>query len=318
MQLIRFILDKINNLGVLEYLVTLEIAKQKQAENKVTVDDKDIQTQIDQIKAMFSNDETAFANALKQQNLTLDSLKQNLEEQTLLNKSVDVVTKDATTTAAQVQSYYEAHKADYVTGETRTARHILFAPKVDTSTASSNASSTAQPTQADWDKAKALAERVRAEIVAGADFAAEAKKYSDDPGTKDNGGELGAVPKGEMVKEFDDVLFSLKKGEISQPVKTQYGYHLIQVTEITPAKQQTLDEVRAQIQSQLLDQEKKAIWNAWLAKAKEQLHVVYKQGMEPTTTTTAAAGSGSTASSSSNGGATPTTATSQPTSTTKK
>ena len=91
-----------------------------------------------------------------------------------------------------------------------------------------------------------------------------------------------------MVPEFETSVFGLKKGDISQPIKTQYGYHLIQVTDITPAKQQTFDEVKEQIKTQLLDPKKAAAWDVWLAKMKTELKVVLKGGMELTTTTTAA------------------------------
>jgi len=105
------------------------------------------------------------------------------------------------------------------------------------------------PTQVEWDAAQAEAEKVRGEIQNGADFAAEAKKYSDDATTKDAGGDLGLVTRGQMVPAFEEAVFSLKKGELSQPVKTQYGYHLIEVSDIVPEKQLSYDEVSENIKS---------------------------------------------------------------------
>ena len=128
---------------------------------------------------------------------------------------------------------------------------------------------------------------MRADLVGGADWTEEASKYSDDAGTKDNGGDLGTVYKGEMVAEFEDSVFSMKTDEISEPVKTIYGYHVIQVTSITEAKQYSLDEVKSDISSNLVNQEKAQVWQDWIAKTKIELGVVYKPGMELTTTTTA-------------------------------
>jgi foldase protein PrsA len=221
--------------SVLAYMVGLEVVQQKAAAlNLATVTDYDVQNQIDQIrKQSFSGDQTQFDAALKQQNMTLAQLQQSVKEQLLIQRAFSAVTRDVTTVPeADVQAYYNAHKADFYQQETRTARHILIAPlsasssTTDASTAGTT-TTTSAPTQADWDAAKAKAEKIRAEIVAGADFAAEAKQYSDDPGTKDSGGELGTISPGDMVAGFDEAVFSLKLGEISQPVKTEYGYHII-------------------------------------------------------------------------------------------
>ena len=96
------------------------------------------------------------------------------------------------------------------------------------------------------------------------------------------------VSKGQMVPEFDESVFSLAKDEISQPIKSSYGYHIIQVTEITEAKQYTLDEVKEDISSTLVNEKKGEVWQEWLDSIRTKLGVVFKAGMEPTTTTTAA------------------------------
>lgn len=267
---------------VLDYMVTLKIAETKAPSLKVTVTDKDVQDQVDQAKAMFGNDQTKFDAALKQQNITLEQLKTSFRERTLLTKVAEAVTKDITIPDANIKKYYDEHLAEFKQDESRTARHILFSPGGGTPDAGG------KYTDAQWADALAKAEKARQEILKGADFAAKAKELSNDTGTKDQGGDLGVVQKGTMVPEFETSVFSLKKGELSEPIKTQYGYHLIQVTEITPAAQQTFDQVKDKIKTQLLDPKKAAAWEAWLAKMKTELKVVLKGGMELTTTTTAA------------------------------
>jgi hypothetical protein len=101
---------------------------------------------------------------------------------------------------------------------------------------------------------------------------------------------LGEVSKGDMVPEFEASVFSLKLNEISQPIKTTYGYHIIEVTAITEAKQSTLEEVKEGITSELLAGLKKEAWQKWVDETKADVGVVYQEGMEPTTTTTTAAG----------------------------
>ncbi len=293
----------------LDYMVTLKIAEIKAPSLKVTVTDKDVQDQVDQAKAMFGNDQAKFDAALKQEQITLDQLKASFRERTLLTKAAETVTKDVAIPDAEIQKYYDQHKVEFKQDEARTSRHILFAPGGGTPDAKGTY------TDAQWADALAKAEKARQDIVKGADFAAKAKELSSDTGTKDQGGDLGVVQKGTMVPEFETSVFSLKKGEMSEPVKTQYGYHLIQVTEITPAKQQTFDEVKEKIKTQLLDPKKAAAWETWLAKMKTELKVVLKGGMELTTTTTAAGGA---ATETTVPGATATTVPAAPTTTAKQ
>jgi len=105
------------------------------------------------------------------------------------------------------------------------ARHILF--QVKTEDASN---------EAKWSEALAKAQFALEELKKGTDFAELAKKYSEDPNSKDKGGDLGFFARTQMVPEFDQVAFTLKNGEVSEPVRTQYGYHLIQVLERRPLK----------------------------------------------------------------------------------
>ena len=93
-------------------------------------------------------------------------------------------------------------------------------------------------------KTKAEAEKVQALLAADnsdANWKKVAKQYSIDPGSKDNGGSLGSFPKGRMVAEFDKVAFSLKPGTVSVPVKTQFGWHVIEVTKKTPGSTKTFE-----------------------------------------------------------------------------
>jgi len=309
---------------VLDYMITYQLAVQKAPSLNVTLTDEEAQKEIDTILTdSFGGDQAKFDAALKAQNMTLDQLKLNYKESMLLQKVYDAVTKDITTVPdADIAGYYEAHKSQYFTDETRTARHILISPtaKTDststTSTAAgSSTTTTAAPTEADWAAALATAQKVRADLVGGADWTAEAAQYSDDAGTKASGGDLGTISKGEMVAEFETAVFSMQKDEISQPVKTSYGYHVIQLAGITPAKQYTLEEVKTDISSTLVNQKKTEFWQEWATKTKAELGVVYKAGLEPTTSTTAlptatTSGPGNTTTTS--GGSTSTTAAGQP------
>jgi peptidyl-prolyl cis-trans isomerase D len=141
---------------------------------------------------------------------------------------------------AQVQDYYNSHRDQYRTPERVNARHILF--------------STANKPKEEAPKVQAQAEDVLKQIKAGGDFAELAKKYSQDTGSAVKGGDLGWVVRGQMVKNFEESVFSLKPKEISGVIGTEYGFHIIQVLEKEPAQMQPLDKVKDQIVAGLRNQ----------------------------------------------------------------
>jgi parvulin-like peptidyl-prolyl isomerase len=140
---------------------------------------------------------------------------------------------------AAVKAYYEAHKGEY---EQVTARHILIRFKDSPAPLREG-----QKDRTD-EEALAKAKEVRAALVAGGDFAEIAKKDSDDTGSGVNGGTLGAFGHGSMVKPFEDAAFALKINEVSEPIKTQFGYHIIQVQEHT---NKSLDDARPEIENKI-------------------------------------------------------------------
>jgi peptidyl-prolyl cis-trans isomerase D len=140
-------------------------------------------------------------------------------------------------TQQQIQQYYNDHLSDYEVPEQAKSRHILI--KVDPG---ADAKTDAA--------AKAKAEMVLNLLKAGGSWTDLAKKYSDDPGSKDSGGELGFAQRGRMVPEFDNAIFTQKIGDI-EIVKSQFGYHVVQVEDRQPAHTQPLNEVLPQIQAAL-------------------------------------------------------------------
>jgi peptidyl-prolyl cis-trans isomerase D len=141
-------------------------------------------------------------------------------------------------TQQQIQQYYNDHMTDYQLPEQAKSRHILI--KVD---AGADAKTDAA--------AKAKAEMVLKLLQAGGNWNDLAKKYSDDPGSKDSGGELGFAQRGRMVPEFDNAIFTQKIGDIAI-VKSQFGYHIVQVEDRQAAHTQPLNEVLPQIQAALI------------------------------------------------------------------
>ena len=133
---------------------------------------------------------------------------------------------------AALRARYEQEKSRFMSAEQRLASHILINVPAGADAATQKAAE---------QKVAALAAQAK---QPGADFAALAKANSQDPGSKDSGGDLGWVERGVMVKPFDDALFAMKAGEISGPVKTDFGYHVLQLREIKPGQGKSFEEVR--------------------------------------------------------------------------
>lgn len=144
--------------------------------------------------------------------------------------------------AEEISKAYEANKARYGEPEQRRASHILIAFKPD---------ATIEDKAKTLEKAKAIAEQAK---KLPSSFAGLAKKNSDDPGSASKGGDLGYFGRGMMVKPFEDAAFSMGVGELSDPVLSEFGYHIIRLTDIRPGKMKTLEQVRPEIEDELKKQ----------------------------------------------------------------
>ncbi|MET3461892.1 SurA N-terminal domain-containing protein [Variovorax atrisoli] len=191
--------------------------------SKVTVSDADIETYYKDHTAQFQAPEQASIEYLV---LDLDAAKKNV----VVNE-------------ADLKTYYEQNASRFGTKEERRASHILI-----TAPASAPA--------ADREKAKAKAEQLLAEVKKAPNtFAEVARKNSQDPGSAEKGGDLDFVTRGAMVKPFEDAMFALKKGEISGVVETEFGYHIIHLTDVKPAVVPPFEQVRATIENEMRSQQ---------------------------------------------------------------
>jgi parvulin-like peptidyl-prolyl isomerase len=224
-----------------EFLVQREQFAQEAADLDIEVTEKEIDARLKQIKQQyFGGDQKKYEKQLKDQGLTEAQVRNDVNAQIVQEELFNEVTKGIKVSDADVTKYYNDNKAQYGTPETREVRHILV-------------------------KTKAKADSLFTQLKAGGDFAALAKKNSTDPGSKDNGGKL-TITKGQTVAPFDQTAFLLKKNEVSRPVKTEYGFHIIQpLSAVKPAKTQALDKnLRAQIRQQLLTTKKQESMTKWV------------------------------------------------------
>jgi parvulin-like peptidyl-prolyl isomerase len=255
---------------VVQFLVQREQFEQEAAALDVKITDKQVDARLEQIqKQYFGGDKKKFEKQLKDQGLTEAQVRVDIRSQIVSEKIFEEVTRKVTVTDKQVADYYNKNKAQYSQPESREVRHILV-------------------------KTKKQADDLYDQLKAGADFSALAKKFSEDTGSKANGGKL-TISKGQTVAPFDQTAFLLKKNDISRPVKTEFGFHIIQpIGDVKEAKVTPLKEVEDSIRQQLAQTKKNEAMTAWVDELKKDYEdkVSYAVGFTPPpaatgTTTTA-------------------------------
>ena len=253
--------------------VLVQLAEFRQAADKLglKVTDADIDKVEKQfIDVNFSGKRADYEKALKRAGFTRAEYRAKYAASALEQKIFDVVTKDAEVTPEEILAYYTTNEAQFGSPESRDVRHILIAVKD-------------KDGNVDYAASKAKADEVYAQLKAGADFAKLAKEDSADPGSKDSGGKL-TISRGQTVPEFDKASFDLATGELSKPVKTSYGYHVIQaVSDVRKATKTPLDKVRASIKQTLLQQKRNQIMQTWIEDLRKDYDgkVGYATGYEP-------------------------------------
>jgi len=225
----------------------------------VTVTDADVDKRLDELKEQFfQGDEQKYKDELEAQGLTEEQVKSDLRTRLLSEKVFEKVTNEVEVTDEDVQKYYEDNAAQFETPASREVRHILV-------------------------KSKARADQLHAQLEGGADFAKLARQYSTDPASKKEGGKFTAQ-QGATVAPFDKVAFDLDTGELSEPVKTQFGWHIIEaVGDIKEKSTQDLSAVEEQIRSTLLEEKKNTRINEWIEelRARFEDQTAYAPGFEP-------------------------------------
>ncbi len=241
--------DSMAELGgkqTLDNLIQDELVMQAADKAGVKVTDADVDKEIASIKARFPS-ETEFESALQQANMTLDDLKKQTPMQLRIRKILEPQVIDKVTDA-DVKKYFDENKASFNTPLQVRASHILVATEKE-------------------------ANDILAELKAGGDFAAIAKAKSTDTGSKESGGDLGFFGAGAMDPAFEKAAFALKKDELSAPVKSSFGYHIIKVTDRKEAKTATFEEEKAKIKDQLISQKVSELSTTWLADLKAKAKI---------------------------------------------
>ena len=207
--------------SVLKQMINSELLLQQAVQEKIDISDDEINSEIEKIKENFPSPEE-FDNILKTNNMTLNQLKENIKKNLMITRVLDNAKSKINITDEELKEYFDDNEESFFEAEKVHARHIL----VETE-----------------EEALEIILQLKEGIV---DFAELAKEKSTGP-SAENGGDLGFFTKGQMVKEFEDAAFALQPGEISDVVKTQFGYHVIKCEEKKDEHQPTFEESKEQI-----------------------------------------------------------------------
>lgn len=223
----------------LEYLIENQLVRQEAEEAGISVTAAEVEEELAAIKASFGSD-AMFEQALAQYGMNEENFKKDLELQVVVRKLLE---PNVTVTDEDVAAYYDTNKSFYAEEEQVRASHIL----VETE-----------------EEARELVDKIKG----GEDFAELAAQHSLDEVSKGQGGDLDYFPRGIMDEAFEEAAFTLAEGEISDPVESSHGFHIIQVTDHKAAYTPTLDEMKDDIRKQLVDEEITMLSQTWLEETK--------------------------------------------------
>ena len=262
---------------VMQFLILEKWVNGEAADQGVKVSAADADKAFEEAKKQSFPKESDFQNFLKQSGMSLNDAKFQVRFNTIYTKLREKAVKNAAkVTDKAVADFYAENKARFATPATRDLRVVLT-------------------------KDKAKADEAKKALGSGQSWSAVAKRYSIDQASKGQGGSLLGIAKGTQEKSFDDAIFGAKKGALTGPVKTQFGYYVFEVQKVTAAKQQSLKEATPAIKQQLDAQNKQkaddefntALRKKWKARtncADAYVMSQCKNAPKPKTTTTATPG----------------------------
>ncbi len=249
----------------LNQLIGQELLYQEAKREKIKAKKSEIEEELKKIKNRYP-DEKAFNEDIKRKGLTSDEIKKGLERYLLITKIMKTkemeIDEKVVIKNEDLLPYYEKNKDKFILPEQIRIRQILVS--VDPGAGDQ-----------EWKEAEKRAGEISGKAIKGEDFAKLAREFSDDKETRENGGDVGLMHKGQMpMPEIEEFAFSLKAGDISQPVRTIYGYLVIKVEEKRPQKLLQFSELNKDLlKTELSDSIKRSQREEWLKGLKEKADI---------------------------------------------
>ncbi|MGD1042014.1 MAG: peptidylprolyl isomerase [Sedimentisphaerales bacterium] len=250
----------------LESMIVEQLLAEQVKKEGINITDKDVNDKLNEIIAAQPGGMTmeSFKAMLAAQGQSFDVVKEQIKKTLGYEKLLGIVEVND----AEAKAFYDENKEDFNKPEQVKASHILV-----------KVAPTATPEEKT--AAKAKIDGLLKQVKGGGDFAALAKENSDDPGSKIMGGDLGFFDRNTMVKEFADAAFAMKVGQVSNVVETQYGYHIIKVTDRKEGGLTSFDKAKADIVRSLQDKKKNELFRQLIEKVKAGAKIEYPPGKEP-------------------------------------
>lgn len=245
---------------ILDQIISQEVLVEEAQKMNIEIPESEMNQIIDEAIDQSGKTRAEFIQILENQNTTLDKLKEFYRLSLVIDKLItqEVISK-IEISEEEIADYYEQNKELYFDNQTRVrASHILIS--FDNRTK---------------EEALAIAEEVRQRALDGEEFSELAMEYSEDPSVSVNLGDLGFFPRGRMVEPFEDAAFNLSVGEISEPVETSFGYHIIYKTGEEQPGYLSLEDVADDISTVLLDTKQKEAVENYIAALREQATIEY-------------------------------------------
>jgi peptidyl-prolyl cis-trans isomerase C len=241
---------------VLENLINLELLAQESQKQNIQIEAPAVEQQFNAFRSRFQDD-AEFEKVLFEMAFTEDEIRAKIRETLAVRKLISLkVEKGLSVSDEELRSFYQENRSVFQQPEKVRARHILV--KVDP--------------QTDKEKARKTIDAARDRLVKGEDFAAVAREVSEGPSAP-QGGDLGFFGRGQMVEPFEKAAFSLETGEISPVVETQFGYHVLQVTDHEPEKTLAYDEVKGRLEEVLLREKTKQGTDQYIEELRESAEI---------------------------------------------
>ncbi len=238
------VLVKQNGQQALEVIIMKKIIKMETDKQDLQISKEDIDKEVKEMAEQYGGEET-FNQMMSMYGYDIDDIKEDME----MNLMIEALIKPRINISPEeMQEYFDNNKEEFATEEQVEVNHILV-------------------------ETEDIAAEVKGKLDDGADFAELAKEYSTDESTKDFGGALGAVKRGEMVTEFENAAFSMEEGGISEPVNTQFGYHIIQVEKRIAAQDADFERSKAEIENILLTSKIQPEFNDWYYEKLEEYEI---------------------------------------------